>query len=150
MAEFVSSTQRELSPEQIIQIALANTNDVFPPLEGFERIKAELQVPNTLFIRQGNTLFIVHKVEPGVGLFRALNADDPRQFIMNSYEFIIAAYRMGFDTMVTEFEDPGLIPLFRIISRNPPNENMGYKLQQLKDNSFRVTIATGYPRGGKK
>jgi hypothetical protein len=150
MATLVSSQERELTPEQIIQIAIANTNDIYPPLEAFERIKAELQVPNTLFIRQGNTLFIVHKAKPGIGLFRALNADDPRQFIMNSYEFIIAASRMGFDTMVTEFEDPGLLPLFRIISRNPPNDNMGYKSEQLKDGSFRVTIATGYKAGDKQ
>lgn len=149
MAALVDSSERELEPKEIIQIALDNTKSEYSFFEGYNAVVAELQMPNTLFIRQGNTLFIVHKAAPGVGFFRALNADTARRFILNSFEFIIAAYRMGFDTMVTEFEDPALLPLFEIISRNPPNDEMGYKAERT-NTGFRVTIKTGPKRGGAK
>jgi hypothetical protein len=40
-------------------------------------------MPDTLFLREGNTLFIIHKAKPGVGWFRALNADTARNFLQN-------------------------------------------------------------------
>jgi hypothetical protein len=102
-----------------------------------------------LFIRQGNTLFIIHKAAPGIGWFRALNADTAPNFLANSLEFIKACYKMGFDTMASTFDDPAIISVFRYISKNPPNPDMGYEIEAMDDGSFMGTIKTGPSRGGE-
>ena len=143
MIQMVDSQQQELDVDDIIGIAGMNTGaDVdFQTLKA--AITAELNMPNTLFLRQGNTLFIIHKADVGVGWFRALNADTAPNFLQNSMEFIKACNKMGFDTMATNFSDPTILGVFRYISQNPPFEGMGYQAQQTDDGEFYVTINTG-------
>jgi hypothetical protein len=112
-------------------------------------INEELKMDDTLFVRQGNTLFIIHKAEPGVGWFRALNADVAANYLENSVEFIRACYKMGFDTMASTFEDPVIISIFRYIAKNPPNPDMGYEVMEMDDGSYMGTIKTGPSRGGE-
>lgn len=149
MAQLVDSQQQELSVEEILDIVNWSSPDPMETARYIAMINAELQMPNTLFIRQGNTLFIIHKADRGVGFFRALNADTARNYLANSMEFIKACHKMGFDTMATEFTDPSLLNIFRFISDNPPIEGMGYQVQETDDGSFYVTVKTGPVRGGK-
>ena len=149
MAQLVDSQERELSVEEILDIANWSSPEPMETPRYIAMINAELQMPNTLFIRQGNTLFIIHKAEPRVGFFRALNADTARNYLENSMEFIKACYKMGFDTMATEFTDPSLLNIFRFISQRPPIEGMGYQVQETDKGSFYVTVKTGPARGGQ-
>ena len=146
--QMVDSKQRELTPEEIIGIAGMNAGEGLNYGQMVAAINAETQMPNTLFIRQGNTLFLVHKAEPRVAYFRALNADIAPNFLENSNEFIKACYKLGFDTVATEFDDPSLINIFRAISRNPPNEQMGYQVKETENGGYFVTVQCG-PRRGK-
>ena len=143
MIEMVDSQQEELDVDDIIGIAGMNTEAGIDFQTLKTAITAELNMPNTLFLRQGNTLFIIHKAAPGVGWFRALNADTAPNFLQNSMEFIKACNKMGFQTMATNFTDPTILGVFRYISQNPPFEGMGYKAQRTEDGEFYVTVNTG-------
>jgi hypothetical protein len=143
MAKMVDSREKELSVEDIIGIAGMNTDAGVQVGQLIQMINAELQMPDTLFLRQGNTLFIIHKAEPRVGFFRALNADTANNFLQNGTEFIKACYKMGFDTMATQFDDPTLLSIFRYISQNPPNPDMGYQVEKTEDGGFYVTVQCG-------
>ncbi len=147
MAKMVDSQERELSVEDIIGIAGMNTDAGVSTGQLIQMINAELNMPDTLFLRQGNTLFIIHKAKPRVGFFRALNADTANNFLQNGMEFIKACYKMGFDTMATQFTDPTVLSVFRFISQNPPNPNMGYQAQKTDDGGFYVTVQCGPRRG---
>lgn len=147
--QMVDSKQQELTPEEIIGIAGMNTDAGMPYGMLMQVITKELNMPNTLFIRQDNTLFIMHKAKPRVAFFRALNADTAENFLENSNEFIKACYKMGFDTVATEFTDPSLLNIFRAISRNPPNPEMGYKVQETENGGYYVTVQCGPLRGEK-
>ncbi len=147
MAKMVDSQQQELSVEDIVGIAGMNTDAGAQVGQLIQMINAELNMPDTLFLRQGNTLFIIHKAKPRVGFFRALNADTANNFLQNGMEFIKACYKMGFDTMATQFNDPTLLSIFRFISQNPPNPNMGYQVQKTDDGGFYVTVQCGPRRG---
>ena len=143
MAKMVDSREKELSVEDIIGIAGMNTDAGVQVGQLIQMINAELNMPDTLFLRQGNTLFIIHKAKPRVGFFRALNADTANNFLQNGMEFIKACYKMGFDTMATQFSDPTILSVFRFISNNPPNPNMGYQVQKTDDGGFYVTVQCG-------
>lgn len=149
MAGLVDSQQQELSVEEIVNIASMNTGAGLMPQNAMAAINAELQMPNTLFLRQGNTLYIIHKAEPGVGYFRALNADTPQNFLENGKTFMLACHKMGFDTMATNFTDPTLLSVFRYVAKNPPIEGMGYDVRRTNDGYY-VTVKTGPSRGAKK
>ena len=143
MVQMVDSQQEELSVEDIISIAGMNTDAGMEPERLMKIINAELQMPDTLFLREGNTLFIIHKAKPGVGWFRALNADTAPNFLQNGRTFMLACHKMGFDTMATNFTDPTLLGVFRYVSQNPPVEGMGYQVQKTNNGGFYVTVKTG-------
>jgi hypothetical protein len=148
MVQMVDSREQELSAEDIVAIAAMNTDAGVDRSKAIAMINEELKMDDTLFIRQGNTLFIIHKAKPGVGWFRALNADVAANYLENSVEFIRACYKMGFDTMASTFRDPAILQIFRYISKNPPNPEMGYNLRQTSDGQFMGSIKTGPARGG--
>ena len=143
MVQMVDSQQEELSVEDIISIAGMNTDAGMEPERLMKMINAELQMPDTLFLREGNTLFIIRKAKPGVGWFRAINADTAPNFLQNGRTFMLACHKMGFDTMATNFTDPTLLGVFRYVSQNPPVEGMGYQVQKTEDGGFYVTVKTG-------
>lgn len=148
--EMIDSKQQELSGEQIIEIAAQNTGIERPPEQVKEMLKIEFSMPNTWKMRNGNTIFVVHKSdEPGYGYFRALNADTAPNFLENSRVFADAAYKVGFDVLVTQFQDPTLLNIFKAISRNPIREKMGYGVQRTDGGGFQVTLALGPARGGQ-
>jgi len=149
--QMIDSRTQKLSGEQIIEIAAQNTKVDRPVDQVKEMLTIEFKMPNTWKMREGNTIFICHKSkEPGYGYFRALNADTAQNFLQNSRVFADAAYKVGFDVLVTQFNDSSLLGLFKMISRNPIREGMGYAAQKLKDGGFQVTLVLGPARGGKQ
>jgi hypothetical protein len=148
--KMVDSNQQQLTSEQIIEIAAENTKVGRPIKEVKDMLTIEFRMPNVWKMRQGNTIFIVHKSkEAGYGYFRALNADTARNFIVNSRAFADAAYKVGFDVVVTQFQDTSLLGIFQVISRNPVREGMGYSAQKTNDGGLQVTLVLGPARKHK-
>ena len=143
MVQMVDSQQQELSVEDIVGIAGMNTDSEYDTRTAIAALTAELNMPNTLFLRQGNTLFVIHKAAPRVGYFRALNADTARNFLDNGMEFIKACYKMGFDTVATILEEPSTASFYRGVVEAAPNPDMGYELQEMEDGSYMAVIKTG-------
>lgn len=150
MVELVDSQQQELSVEDIVGIDGMNTGQEYMPAQLSAMLTAELQMPNTLFLRQGNTLYIVHKAQPSIGVFRIINADTQQNLLTNSREFIAACYKMGFDTMGTRFSNQEYLEIPVFIMEDPPNEDMGYQLTQLESGQYQLVIQCGPVFKGKK
>ena len=55
---------------------------------------------------------------------------------------------MGFKYMVTVFDDPSLINIFKHIGRNQPFKNMGYAVQRTTDKQYKVTASLGDAKKG--
>jgi len=145
----VDSKKKELSVEAILMIAAQETKSPHPASTVFAAMVKEMNMPGTSLVRDGNTIFVIHVGEGRVGFFRALNADTARNYLESSYAFIQGAYKMGFDTLVSEFEDPTIMNIFKAISRNPPQEGMGYKAERTK-RGFRVTVKLGPKRAERE
>jgi hypothetical protein len=145
----VDSKKKQLSEQAIIMIAAQETNSPYPASAIYAAIIQEMNMPGTSVVRDGNTLFIIHNAEGRVGVFRALNADTARNYLESSYAFVQAAYKMGFDTIVCEFEAPTIMNIFKAIFRNPPQEGMGYKAERT-ENGFRVTVKLGPKRAERE
>lgn len=143
----VDSNQKRLSPAQIIEIAAEETQSEFPLAAVKSALDKEFKLPGAWKLREGNTIFIVHRGDkPRYGMFRALNADTAKNYIKNSREFMVAAYDEGFDVVVTQFKDPTILNIFRTIGRDKP-DGAGYAVQKTKDGGYQVTLALGTARG---
>jgi hypothetical protein len=148
--KMVDSNQQQLTSEQIIEIAAENTKVGRPIKEVKDMLTIEFRMPNIWKMRQGNTIFIVHKSkEAGYGFFRSLNADTARNFLVNSRMFADAAYKVGFDVVVTQFNDLSLLGVFKAISRDPVREGMAYSAQKTNDGGLQVTLVLGPARKHK-
>ena len=145
----VDSKKKELSQEAILMIAAQETKSPHPASTIYAAMVKEMNMPGTSLVRDGNTLFIIHVGQGRTGIFRALNADTARNYLENSYAFIQGAYKMGFDVLVSEFEDPTIFNIFKAISRNPPQEGMGYSAERTKK-GFRVTVKLGPKRAERE
>lgn len=149
MADLVDSNKILLGEDEIIQKAVMNINSPYSYDQVYRSIAAELDLPGTQFLRQGNTLYIIHYDDDRQGVFRALNADTAYNYLQNSIVFVKAAYNMGYDVLITEFYDPTIANIFEIISKNPPNPEMGYNIKK-STNGWIGTIALGPSRSGEK
>jgi hypothetical protein len=145
----VDSKKKQLGEQAILMIAAQETKSPHPASTVYAALVKEMNMEGASTVREGNTLFVVHKAGGRVGVFRALNADTARNYLESSYAFIQAAYKMGFDTLVSEFEDPTIMNIFKAISRNPPQEGMGYKAERTKT-GFRVTVKLGPKRAERE
>lgn len=145
----VNSKEKQLGEQAILMIAAEETKSKYSAAQVYAALVAEMNLRGTTTYRAGNTIFMMHHAKGRVGTFRALNADTARNYLENSYEFIQAAYKMGFDTLMTEFEDPTIINIFKAISRNPPRDQMGYKAERT-NKGFRVTVKLGPKREDKE
>ena len=142
------SNQKMLSVMEILQESAQQTGVNRPFEQALQMLKIELSMPQIWKCREGNTLFIVHKsAHPGWGYFRALNADTAQNYVENSRKFIAAAYKAGFDNLVTQFEDPSILNIFKIIARTSPS-NMGYDAKRTNSGGYQVSVKLGDARGG--
>jgi hypothetical protein len=107
-------------------------------------VVAEMKQPNTDVKQMGNTLFIMHMGKDGQSFFKALNADTAKNFVDSSNKYIVyAKNELGQKLLVTEFKDPAISTLFKLISKNPPMPNMGYKEYKTKDGGRRIVLNLG-------
>jgi len=143
------SKKKELSVEAVLMIAAQQTKSPYSAEQVYAALVKEMNMEGTSTYREGNTVFLMHHVKGRIGFFRALNADTARNYLDNSYTFILDAYDMGFDILVSDFQDPTIMNLFKGISRNPPREGMGYRAERTKD-GFRVTVKLGPTRPDKE
>ena len=141
----VDSKEKELSVDAILMIAAQETKSRHPASTVYAAIVKEMNIPGASIVRNGNTIFVIHVGEGRTGIFRALNADTARNYLESSYAFIQGAYKMGFDILVSEFEDPTIFNIFKAISRSPPQEGMGYRAERT-NKGFRVTVKLGPKR----
>lgn len=147
MMQAVDSKQRKLSIDEIVQIAYGNQDLEFDLRETMIRLVAELSMPETKHIVFGNTLFIVNQGEGRNGYMRALNADTGANFLESCRKFTDTAYLLGFDNLVTDFDEPAFLQVFRYMARPPrPREDMGYEVQENKDGTYRVVFKIGPDR----
>jgi hypothetical protein len=145
----VDSKKKQLSSEAILMIAAQQTKSPYSPEQVYAALVKEMNLEGTSTYREGNTVFLMHHAKGRIGTFRALNADTARNYLDNSYQFIKDAYEMGFDILVSDFQDPTIMNLFKGISRNPPREGMGYRAERTKT-GFRVTVKLGPARPDKE
>jgi len=145
----VDSKKTKLGVEAIIVASAAETDSPHPIATVYAAIVKELNMKGTIPIQEGNTLFIIHHVSSRVGFFRALNADIARNYLASSMEFAKAAYKLGYDELYTEFEDPSILNIYKAIKRNPPNEDMEFIAEE-KDGKYGVTLYLGPTREREK
>jgi hypothetical protein len=79
----------------------------------------------------------------GAAVFRALNADTMPNYLKNSLVFTKAVGLAGFKYIVTAFEEPSLLNIFKYVKRNQPFPGMGYAVQKLQDGRYKVTVNLG-------
>ena len=149
MVQMVDSDKKLLNSQEIIQIALENTQSKYSPDVAYPAILQEMSMPNSLVFQYGNTIFSVLKGKNNIGFFKAFNADTARNFVDNGKIFVKWAYETGFDGLITQFDDPAILQVFKAISKNPPMKDMGYKAMQTASGGFKVVLQLGKPRGEK-
>ena len=135
---------KKLNTMEIVTTFLQSNPQPHPMQVMLPAIIAELSSPGAKTKQIGNTLFEIHPGKDGVAFFKAFNADTNPRFLENSKQFVVMARRvMGFKQLVTQFKDPSLERLFKIISLNPPMPGMGYKVQNLKSGEIRIIVNLG-------
>lgn len=150
MANLVDSNKTMLPVTEIIKIAAENSESPVPVNAIVQGIKAEMKQPGSLPMRYGNTIFLCHRTKGRMGMFRALNADMARNFVQNGNRWVVQAYNAGFDLMVTQFDDPTLINIFKAISRKPPRQNMAYQVLRTESGEIQVVLKLGPKREGEQ
>jgi len=153
----VDSKKKMLDPSEIILEATKQTKSKYSPDQVLAAVTAEAHESGAILMRQGNTLFIVHPGKDRTALFRALNADTANNYLNNSVDYAKAMYMAGFDVMVTDFEDPTLLSIFKYVQKHRSEINpdvdgkptMGYAVQKTKGGGYRVTTVLGPKREGQ-
>ena len=152
----VDSNQQELPTDQIVKIAAENTRSPYEFKQVYLTFVSELGMEGVAIYRFGNTIFIIHRSEskPEYGMFRALNADTAENFVENSKKFADQAYADGFKALKTQFSDPSILNLFKMIGREQKalynsqritvgTTTLGYHFAKTKDNQIQVTLVLG-------
>ena len=144
MSQMVDSRRQKLNSAEIVTIALENTHSPYPVNKALPAILTEMAQPNTDVKQMGNTMFVLHKGDNGQGVFKALNADIPQNFLDNSRKYVVyAKQNLGMNVLVTEFQDPAISTLFHVIARNPPMENMGFQEFKTSNGGTRIVLNLG-------
>lgn len=142
--DYVDSRERKLNIGEIITIYLSNTDQPHPPQVMMPAILAELNHQNVKTKQIGNTLFEVILGDGDQAFFKAFNADTGPNFVESSKMFVVWAKKvLGLKILVTEFTDPALKQLFKIISMNPPMPGMGYKAYNTANGGTRIVLNLG-------
>jgi hypothetical protein len=138
----VDSKKQQLKFDDIVKISVQETKSQYPAPVAFVSVIKELTLPGAWSVRMGNTVFIVHPQKDKVGyvFFRALNADTAKNYVEHSKKFTNQMRDKGYKVMVTQFQDPTILNIFKAIARDKP-EGMGYAVQKSKDGKmYQVTV----------
>lgn len=142
--EYVDSNKKKLNTGQILLTYLGTTEQPYPANVMMPAILEELNHPNVKTKQIGNTLFEVITGDGDKAFFKAFNADTGPNFVESSKMFCVWARKvLGLKVLVTEFNDPALKQLFKIISMNPPMPGMGYKAYNTANGGTRIVLNLG-------
>jgi len=141
----VDSKKNQLGVEPIIVIAAQETKAQEPVASVYAAILAEMNMEGSILFQEGNTLFNYSHLGSREGMFRALNADTAQNYLQNSITFVKAAHHLGYDVLHTNFDDPRILNIFKMIERNPPMPDMSFESEK-SGSGYAVTLYLGAPR----
>lgn len=146
----VDSNEQELSVEEILQIAAEETESPYSTQQVKDYFLKEVMSPNVKTYRYGNTIYMLHpgQTRKDAGSFRALNADTAENYMASGQRFVEDAYNAGFRDLATRFKDQSILNIFRNISKNPPQEGMGYSVRMTDKGDYLVGLRLGKQQGG--
>ena len=142
----VDSKKQKLSDQAVLMVAAQEAKSTQPASAIYASAVIEMKMKDAIPYREGNTIFVIHRVKDRLGTYRALNADTDKNFLENYYSFVQAAYHIGFDVLYTTFQDETVLNVFKAIFRSPPQKGMGFNPDRL-DQGFGVTLQLGPDRG---
>lgn len=147
----VDSKKKKLNMGEIVRKAAQETKSKYPPDMVALILAKELSEPSAEFRQMGNTLFVLHKIQsrPRWVFVRGLNADTANNYLQSALKLSEDLYRDGYDYLVSQFEDPTLLTLFKYIGkvRNGVENNMAFKAVKSPEGLYRVTAKLGPERG---
>jgi len=143
--KMIDSKTQQLNIQQIIKVALNETGSEQSVNIATAAIVKELTLPRSMSLKVNNTVFIVHQSEKDLtqGIFRALNADTPRNYIENSKFFINKMKKTGFSILVSQFDSPSVLNIFKLIAKNPPFPDMGLSVKKSENGTYMAIINMG-------
>jgi len=141
----VDSKREHLNMQDIVKIALQETESQHDFKVAFLSIVKELTLPNSKPIRIGNTLFIIHMSpnDRSHAMFRALNADTAQNYLENSKKFIKEAKKLKIKVLVSQFKSSSILNIFRMIAKNPPFKGMGFSASRTSDGGYQAVVNMG-------
>lgn len=146
MVAVVNSKLQTLDPEEIISIAAQDTGSPYSPEQVKASIVAESHAAGAILMRQGNTLYIVHRnpKDEKEAFFRALNADTAKNYIDNTIMFIKAIHMAGVEKLITQFQNNSLLTVVRTIERVKPIPTMERpEISQVGEGTTQVIVNLG-------
>ena len=146
MSTVVDSKHQELNNDEIISIAAQDTGSPYSPEQVKASLVAETHEAGAIIMRQGNTLFVVHKNpnQPTEAFFRALNADTARNFIANTETFMKAIHATGIEKLITQFENPTLLNVVNAIVKKKPIPTMQLpEISKIDEDTTQVIVNLG-------
>lgn len=140
----VDSRKQKLNIGEIITIFLQNNPQQYPADVALPAIIKELSEPNVQTKQFGNTVFEVMMGDGSNAFFKAFNADTGPNFVENGKLFTVWAKRvLGLKVLVTEFDDPAIEQIFKLIAANPPMPGMGYQVFKSPSGKTRIALNLG-------
>jgi len=148
----VDSKQKMLEVNQLIQDGYENNPDPQLPLElQYPRFMSERLIPNSLFLRYGNTIFILHgdQKQAGLASMRIINADTDENFVQSLYQCLKDSYEEGFFFVVVRNPDEMFMDALNMVEQQPPIQGIKSKVDRDSDGMSVVGIMIGDPKGTK-
>jgi hypothetical protein len=147
----VDSKQKMLGINELIQESYENEEEHRLPLElEYPRFVQEAMMPNSYFLRYGNTIFVLHgdDKQAGIASMRILRADTDENFIQALYQCFKDAYEIGYYLLVVRenISEP-VINALDIIENDPKNPDIEYSLDNDSDGDDVMGIVIGNPNG---
>ena len=142
--ELVDSNEKQLSPPEIITTYFGTLN-----LEGLELTAAlgiavkTLSMENAITKQIGNTLFYAltsPKPHEDKLVGGAFNADTMENFMLNAMEYIQYLKDEKYTKFISDFNDPGLLDMYRVLERKAVSEGMLLDVIQKDEDTFRAIL----------
>lgn len=147
----VDSKEKMLGINELIQDAYENDPDPEFPLElTYARFAQEATMPNSYFLRYGNTVFIIHGdiKRAGLGTIRTLIADTDENLIQATAQFVKDAYEEGYYYLQSMDADPKFAKALGIVRDNTPHQGLKLKAVRNQENGgIKLDIILGDPNG---
>lgn len=148
----VDSKEQMLDINQLIQDAYENEPDPRLPLElQYPRFVQERMIPNSLFLRYGNTIFIMHgdQKKAGLATMRIINADTDENFVQSLYQCLKDAYLDGFSVVVVRNPSEMFMSALDMVEQQPPFPGTNHIVEKDSEGMTVVAVLIGDPKRTK-